>query len=379
MAFTLPTTLSQWSTLSNKEFADSSQLFEWLQSAEGGHLRIRQSEKERERYAIIYYSKKHSNMKLGHVRECRSVVWDTKDGKLACRSHGHSRPLSEHSCDDDVCSIFELVDGVMVNMFWDADKADWRLATRTCLDATNSFYGTRSFADLFWETFHTQGLDVKRDLDSTCYYSWVLQHPEERIVVAPLYGTPKLWVVSISPNMDKMDGLHPFLPSKITLPENTGLVEFITNEGARRGPQFQGVTFYTEDGSRYKMRTAEYNRARNLRGNQAKRPYHWLELWGNGQFGAYLKLYPEEKCDAEAVVEAFKSATQELYDLYQKVYRRKELPLGEAPQKYRKLLWEAHHANAGAYFPKTRSFMNKQDTARKLWLVNYERRYTKSV
>jgi hypothetical protein len=57
------------------------------------------------------------------------------------------------------------------------------------------------------------------------------------------------------------------------------------------------------------------------------------------------------------------------------VYRRKELPLGRAPQKYRKLLWDAHQANKGAYFPHLRQFMNEQDTARKLWLVNYGVRY----
>jgi hypothetical protein len=57
------------------------------------------------------------------------------------------------------------------------------------------------------------------------------------------------------------------------------------------------------------------------------------------------------------------------------VYRKKELPLGQAPQKYRKLLWDAHQANKGAYFPHLRQFMNEQDTARKLWLVNYATRY----
>ena len=71
----------------------------------------------------------------------------------------------------------------------------------------------------------------------------------------------------------------------------------------------------------------------------------------------------------------FKDITQEAHELYLKVYREKALPLGQAPQKYRKLLWDAHKAGAGAYFPALRTFMNNQDTARKLWLVNYELRY----
>jgi len=126
---------------------------------------------------------------------------------------------------------------------------------------------------------------------------------------------------------------------------------------------------------RYKLRSNEYDEARFLRGNQAKRPYTWLELWSKGKLPAYLRIYPEEQCDADAVIANFKGCTQELHDLYMKVYRKKELPLGQAPQKYRKLLWDAHKANKGAYFPALRQFMNEQDTARKLWLVNYSVRY----
>jgi hypothetical protein len=86
-------------------------------------------------------------------------------------------------------------------------------------------------------------------------------------------------------------------------------------------------------------------------------------------------LYPEEACDAETVVGQFKDATQELHRLYLQIYRQKALPLGQAPQKYRKLLWDLHQAGGGAYFPNVREFMNKQETARKLWVVNYEERF----
>jgi hypothetical protein len=57
------------------------------------------------------------------------------------------------------------------------------------------------------------------------------------------------------------------------------------------------------------------------------------------------------------------------------VYRERAFPLKEAPQKYRKLLWDARQDGTCAYFPNMRKFMNNQDTARKLWLVNYELRY----
>jgi hypothetical protein len=151
--------------------------------------------------------------------------------------------------------------------------------------------------------------------------------------------------------------------------------EFVYSQGKRLGAQFQGVCLTTRDGKRYKLRTNEYDEARHLRGNQAKRPYLWLERWSEGRLATYLRLYPEEACDAETVVNRFKDATQELHSLYMQVYRQKAMPLGQAPQKYRKLLWDLHRAGGGAYFPNARDFMNKQETARKLWVVNYEERF----
>jgi len=264
------------------------------------------------------------------------------------------------------------VDGVMINMFY---AGDWTLATRTQIGATNNFYGKRTYAELFWETFASTGL-TKDDLNTGATYSWVLQHPEERVVVAAPYGIARLSLVQTTgPVSEKLEAL---MPEKYALATLEDVQEFVTAEGKKQGVQWQGVCLKA-NGFRYKLRSNEYDEARHLRGNQAKRAYTWLELWSKGKLPAYLRIYPEEQCDADAIITNFKGCTQELHDLYMTVYRKKELPLGQAPQKYRKLLWDAHKANKGAYFPALRQFMNEQDTARKLWLVNYEQRYPKTI
>jgi hypothetical protein len=129
------------------------------------------------------------------------------------------------------------------------------------------------------------------------------------------------------------------------------------------------------DGSRYKIRSTEYDAAAALRGNQPKLPFLWLERWTEGNLRAYTLAFPEEAHMADATVQRFKDLTQEFYDLYQQVYRKRELRLGSSPHKFRKLLWEAREARMGNYFGEARDFMNRQDTARKLWLINYEERY----
>ena len=314
-------------------------------------------------------------MTAPHVEYFRSVVWDKAENKPVCV--GPSRGLKFGAAMvqglTDV-HVEEFVDGVMINMFYDTYAKEWRLATRTQLGASGHFYGKRSFAELFWETFESRGLK-KEDLIPGEYYSWVLQHPDERIVVGPRYGIPTITLVNKSSEELKRLRLESYRPEVYPVGQTLdNLKEYVTAKGLHLGTTWQGVVIH-KDGRRYKIRTTQYEEARALRGNQPNRPYLWLERWGQGKLMAYLRLYPEEQCDADRVTTEFKACTQELHDLYLQVYRKKALPLGQAPQKFRKLIWEAHQAAKGAYFPHLRQFMNEQATARKLWLVNYDARY----
>jgi hypothetical protein len=380
-------------------FTTSEALFAHLKSSEGGGLTVVVPEFTADNpLAIITYTKEKSNMAHPDVEYFRSVTWDLRTNRPVCIAPPRGRKFADlETAADSAPTTFlveDFMDGVMINMFYHAGV--WRLATRSRLDADGNFYGKRSFSELFWETFDNEGLK-KEDFSTAYCYSWVLQHPEERIVVAPPYGIAKL--VPVEAYMIEEDGrvivytgadLRVIVPTraKTLILEEHALTSVgdvkarVEAWGRRFGSQWQGLVVKASgsDGQskRWKLRSSQYDTARHTRGNNANRTYRWLELWGK-KLEDYLRLFPEERTDAETAIAAFKICTQELYDLYQKVYRRRELPLGKAPQKFRKLLWEAHQKNAGAYFANTRKFMNEQDTARKVWLVNYEKRYGTSV
>jgi hypothetical protein len=376
-------------------FTTSEALFAHLKSAEGGGLTVAVPEfTAANPLAVITYNKEKSNMAHPDVEYFRSVIWDMRKNRPVCVAPSRGRKFAELEAEEgaavpEIFLVEDFVDGVMINMFYHAGA--WRLTTRSRLDADGNFYGKRPFAELFWETFGNAGLKTE-DFDTAHCYSWVMQHPEERVVVAPPYGIAK--IVPVEACTIAEDGgvtvrsgadLVAALPARaktLVLEEHkltkvSDVKARVEAWGRRFGGQWQGLVVKA-DGKRWKLRSSQYDAARNLRGNQANRTYRWLELWGK-KLEDYLRLFPEERADAEAAIAAFKVCTQELYDLYQKVYRRRELPLGKAPQKFRKLLWEAHQKNAGAYFANTRKFMNEQDTARKVWLVNYEKRYGASA
>jgi hypothetical protein len=355
-----------------KKYPTSEALFAFLRSEEGGRLTVRDTSDPA--YAMIYYDKEKSNMTGAIAQWFRSVIWNKVTNHPVCVSPPRGRKFME-AADAGVkeFKVEEFVDGVMINMFYDGQH--WRLATRTQLDANNHFYGTRPYAALFHEALVAQSVQ----LDPSLCYSWVLQHPEERIVVPCAYGIPRLYNVGawhIGADATVSDGelialCAPLVHDIKTLED---VKERVATFGKRHGYKWQGFVLKA-GGNRYKIRSGEYDAARELRGNQANRRFLWLEHWKEGHLAAYLKVFPEETHDAEAVVNAFKQATQELHNYYQQVYRARTLPLGQAPRKYRKFLWDVHQAGKGAYFAHLRDFMNAQDTARQLWLVTFDARF----
>ena len=356
-------------------------LLDFLKSPAGGSLTIRDNRQSpTDPYVVIHYDKQ-SDMTMPHVASFRSVIWDVRANRPVCAA-----PMKTCKVDDGSPFIVEdFIDGVMLNMFWDKVSNSWRLCSRTQLDAKNTFYSRRPFATLFAEAVSAGGLDFD-DLSRDHTYSWVLQHPEERIVVAAPYGIPRLYLVETAtfkdgvqeilrnPNLHLTAKFCSLLPARhemATVKEITDCVEAL---GHRFGAQWKGL-MVKNGSSLSKFVSPQYAAAREMRGNVAKLPFIWLERWSAQSLNQYLRLYKEETHAATSVVEAFKTCTQEAFDLYNKVYKVRAFPLRDAPQKYRKLLWDMHGAKAGAYFPTFREFMNKQDTARKLWLVNYESRY----
>ena len=361
-----------------QKYATAEELFAFLRSDEGGRLIIRDTDDAA--YAMIYYDKKTSNMTAPTTEWFRSVIWNKATNHPVCVSPPRGRKFSA-AIDANITDFMveDFVDGVMINMFHDGQG--WRLATRTQYGATGHFYGLRSFATLFHEAAMAHGLGATTVLDTSICYSWILQHPEERIVVPCSYGIPYIfnvgcWRIHADASIEAVRTL----PLQAPLTHNITTLEDIRDRvaifGKRHGYKWQGFVLKTADGVRYKIRSREYDAARELRGNQANRPFTWLERWTSGSLAEYLKVYPEEQHQAQAVVDAFKMLTQETYNWYQRIYKAREVPLGQAPRKFRKLLWDAHTAGKGAYFANLRDFMNGLDTARKLWLVNFEARFS---
>ena len=101
------------------------------------------------------------------------------------------------------CWVEEYVEGTMINMFYDEDKKDWELSTRSTVGGNISFYlqdkkdnaeVRYTFRKMFLEACNVNNLDF--DILNRDYcYSFVLQHPQNRIVT--LITRPQLYLVRV--------------------------------------------------------------------------------------------------------------------------------------------------------------------------------------
>ena len=358
-----------------------------LMSEEGGRLRV----EDHSPYALIHYEKGYSNLTLPHVRAFRSVVWDTALNRPVSVTpfksvDGESLPEDRVIGGSDL-RVESFVDGVMLGAFWDTYTGTLRVHTRSCMDAQCRYFSqTKTFATMFHEAMVDIGPTFLKEIRPGLCYTFVLQHPENRIVV-PVHA-PRLYMVQCM-EIDAATG---------NVQDRTPAQNELTIAGISSWPdllikmhawnlllkhRFQGVVVKDiSTGMRWKIRTPEYNRVRKLRGNSARRDFLWLNAWRTGTLPAYLELYPEERMTAMGVVERWKRACADVYQYYIDVFKAHSVPKTAIPSKYRPLVYGLHTLYIQTLRPAGRSvtwadavkYLNDRDTPQMLYVINWELR-----
>ena len=377
----------------------------FLTSVEGGNLRVDDNSTPDNPFALIRYTKGRSDLSLPHVRAFRSVVWDTLENRpvsvTAFKSHSNETlPVGEGSegsegSDGDAAvpstySIEYFQDGVMIGMFWDKYNKVWRIHTRSTLDAECRYFSqTTTFSVMFADAIGASRVSVESALNVNTSYTWVLQHPENRIVVP--VKTPRAYCVEAI-TITSAGGVaisaipaaaFPVPKLAIAAPTWNKLRLMVTDWNRRFSHTIQGLV--VKDGfERYKLRTAQYNIVRQRRGNSARRDFMWLNEWRSGNLPSYLALFPEERTSANATIARWKSTTNEVYHWYVSVFKARDTPKHQIPPKYRPLVYGLHNLYMNTLKPAGKSvdwkaclsFMNERDTAQMLFVINWDLRQT---
>ena len=262
-------------------------------------------------YRLLKYppSKKYDSK----YREFRSII--LKDDKVVCMSPSKSIcfdtfmqrfPIEE-------CCMEEFVEGIMINVFYDGE---WRIATKSKLDALCTFDSSRTFAEMFEECKQEVGLTYDM-LNPEYSYSFVIQHPDHRIVTK--IETPHLICVAMFHLEKKIELLSDIFPPRRYV--------FDTYEEAKTNSQEglgKGIVFKFQ-GYRSKLRNTKHDSIEQLKMNM---PFQqrYLRLRKSNLYDVYLSYFPEDQVKGMDLECKISEVTMNLYELYRYhfIYKQKK-------------------------------------------------------
>jgi hypothetical protein len=321
------------------------------------------------RYSVIRYEKDILVYDLIPTYGlCRSIIVNSQNKVVSFappKSIQSDIFIQNYGETSDGVTAEEFVEGTMINVFWDQTiglNGGWEIATRNTPGATSRFFKSSSskktFRDMFLEATEQHNLNFNM-LNPYYCYSFVLQHPENRIVVP--FKKPQLYVVAIY-SIEYVDN-HIFVnsfeprqlvkdvfevnnvtiqfPEKYTFTTYAQLIEKYASMNTSY--DIVGVVLHNRTtGERAKIRNPVYEQVRLLRGNQPKLQYQYLCLRKEGKVSEFLKFYPENKKPFFGFRDQVHLFTNTLFDNYKACYIKKEKPLKDFSDQYRTHMFHIH-------------------------------------
>ena len=321
------------------------------------------STKSNDKYKIVRYNKEILiNDLIPSYGLLRSVIFNNNNQVVSFappKSSLADQFITKYATKTDNIIAQEFVEGTMINVFYDSRILSWKIATRNTVDAEVYFYkkeNGKTFNAMFFEACEQNNFNLEM-LNKQFCYSFVLQHPENRIVVP--FQSPQLYLVEAYEIINAENVI--IIPQNINEIRSAG---HLTNTSVRF-PEVYEFTTYTEliekfasantpynimgiviknilTNERIKIRNPIYEEVRHLKGNQTKTLYQYLHLRKEGNLPKYLKFYPESKKEFSECREKVHIFTNTLHHNYLACYVRKEKPLKEFGSQFRTHMFNLH-------------------------------------
>lgn len=297
--------------------------------------------KEDKDYPTLYLCtyEKDSEVKDDVVSECRGLILEKETNAVKCFTFTKSLDSVEDVFNLERFRVEQAIDGTQIRLFY--HEGDWRCATTRCIDAGKAFfYSNRSFQQLYQDAMINSGLNLEQ-LDKEFCYSFVLQHPENRIVVA--YEKPRLIHV-LSRNLRTLEeencdiGVEkPAIYSELKTIADVDLALRMPYE---KDVVDEGLMLIDDAGKRVKLRRANYKRMKDIRGNSNNLFFHYLHLIKNGTLAEYLVHFPEDASMIAFCEKDFNTFIENIHFHYmEKRINKNNI---EIPSYYKKILYDLH-------------------------------------
>ena len=264
----------------------------------------------------------------------RSVILSEPEGDLLSFSHPRSDLLQKFQekypilNTTDFC-INEIVEGTMVQLFWDSRINCWEIATKGAVGCDYWFYRTkypesmngfidRSSPAISQKTFKEMFIDIFQTFDSFSHfpkdhcYQFIIQHPENHIVLnVKEHAAFLVGVYQLSGNIQSDIQVLPILPTEYenwdifkTIPvqfprrfyENSYEELIETHFSLQSDYKMVGcMILHLGSGERTSIENPVYKEVRDLRGNHPNLQYQYLCLKRINKITDFLRYFPQYK------------------------------------------------------------------------------------
>ena len=335
---------------------------------------------------ILRYNREHPscNFQDPFTRFCRGLIID-KEHNIVCLPP--EKYISFDALQYDAFEnlhVEDFIDGTMINMFYYGEK--WHIATRSKIGANGTWFSKKKFSDMFAEA---QGnLDFNK-FETNYTYTFVLRHPENRIVTQ--YETADLVLVQVR-NMSNFmventeivkralreRGVDVTIPVKYHFTDLEHLHSYL----AQMGWQQQGVVIkYGSD--RSKLRNEKYRYVKQMKSNNPKTQFCYLELMQNKMIKEYLQYFPEYQQEFNFHWQQVSNMIRLLHQTYMNYRVKKLISIESVPYELRPLVYElhGHHLQSGIKITPdfVKSYFQALPIKKIIFVLNYQRNHRAEV
>lgn len=310
----------------------------------------------------------------------------------------------------------EKIEGVSINLFYDPRINSWELSTKTNIGGNYWYFANSSITDSTKKssTFYDMFLDALiqprntqlndnpwiRELPKSYSYSFVLQHPENPIVI-PI-KSPKLYLVAIYeirdncaihipsheyknwPDLMSMVGVIDF-PKELDVRNYQELQKYVSKYSNHPFRLAKGIVLWNEKtGERTLLNNPNYKELLQLREMSPGFQYEYLCMKRIGKLTEYMNHYPQQKKMIMQMENIYAEFVKTLHTCYMDVYVFKTELLNNIHPQFRPYV-ENLHRNVYLHNIRTRNtvkitkaivreYIDKMEPREQLFVFSYLRR-----
>jgi len=293
---------------------------------------------------------KNNNIKYDEIGRLRSVIIDNEDNCLMFSPpKSMSAELFTETFNFNDCVVEDYIEGTMINLYWNKHTSAWEISTKSVLGANTRFVqDNKFFNDMFYECVEYTNLQIN-DLDKTICWSFVMQHPENKIVNKVEH--PCLYLVEHykvgSPIVERLTSCaHLFVHSKVLFPDHSKYhncksftdVALLVN----KSPYYAGAVIKSGL-ERCRIHNAFYEYVHKLHGNTSNKQMRYIELIRNQEkLKEYLYYYPEDISKFENVHKSIIKLSLKVLDNYTNCFIYKKILFKELSPEMKPIIWCLH-------------------------------------